>query len=133
MLSEVRGSDRDDLFVLPHRKRVIALLIDALGARPDTLSHGLARGLKGLVRPALDRNRHRGGLVTFGWTGEDVTRDRLQIRPEWRLLLMTRLLIVCPAGAMYVGVRGYSWHKFNSGSIGQTTSRLALASLLRGK
>jgi len=45
---------------------------------------------------------------------------------------MTCLLIVCPADAMCVGVGGYSWHKFNGGSIEQTAFRLARASLPEG-
>ena len=35
MLLEVCGVDHDDFFVLAHRERLIALLIDAFGADPD--------------------------------------------------------------------------------------------------
>jgi hypothetical protein len=43
MLLEVRGVDQHDLLVFANRERLVTLLIDALGARPDTIPTDLRR------------------------------------------------------------------------------------------
>src|SRR5258705_3889810 len=83
MLLEIRSVDHHDLFVLAHRKRVIPLLIDTLGADPDAIPYGLpARDLKGLVRPTLNRNCHPCGLVALGEAVKKIPRDCHWISPK---------------------------------------------------
>ena len=83
MLLEVRDVDHDDFFLLALGDGLIALLVDALGADSDAIPHGLsARNLKGLVRPALDRNRHPRSLVTLRQAIEEVSGDCHGIGPQ---------------------------------------------------
>src|SRR6266436_758102 len=83
MLFEIGDIDHDDLFVLTYRECLVPLLINTLRANANAIPHGLAPSdLKGLVRPALDRNRYPRGLVALGGAVEKIPRDRHWISPK---------------------------------------------------